>query len=292
MQDLRNGHADLFAVQRAFCDMILGEDDTAIKEVASPIPAKTDMFNWLGDNSRMLDPKEMNAIYHSSPHILQPTEMVEMAFKGRRDFFMFTTKRLISCDKKGIAGKSIEYLSIPWTSVVGFAVQSAGQILDLDSEMVIYTEIMYEPSQGEDDPPTPGMSMLEFGFNKAAVNILDIQKYLSARILGQERGIPIPPNMMAAAPSEGGLQSLLSRWGDDMKAIDSRELNTEFHTNAPILIDGEDLVMAFKAGRDFTLLTNKRILTIDTRGLTGKKRCYLSIPYCNVRAFGVESAGR
>jgi Bacterial PH domain len=225
---------------------------------------------------------------------------------------MFTTKRLISCDKKGIMGKSIEYTSLPWTSILGFSVATAG-LLDLDCELYIYTDIMYDYCDGSADlistnvidevvsiaadiltldDTSPGMSMLEFAFNKETVNIIDIHKYLSARILGREMGVTIPPNMMAAAPAEGFIENLLSRWGDDMIPINAQELNIEFHTSLPILIDGEDIVMSFKAGRDITLFTNKRILTINTRGLTGKKRWYYTIPYESIRAFSVESSGR
>lgn len=298
-QDLRKGGADLFAIQTAFCDMILGSDDTTVPDVDRKVghtAPPVSLLTWDGDNNRPLDANQMNTIFHTSPNILQPSEVVEMAFRGRRDMLLFTTKRLIAVDRKGIAGKSTEYLSIPWTSVLAFAVQTAGKHLDLDSEMIIYTDIMHKPAGGEDDPAEPAMAKLEYDFHKGLINILDIHKYLSARCLTMDnnRSTPIPSNVMtmSAAPSETGLENLLSRLGDDMKAIDPVELDREFHTNAPILLDGETVVMAFKAGRDMTTFTTKRVLHIDTQGWSGKKKLYVSIPYRSIRGFAIESAGR
>jgi hypothetical protein len=49
--------------------------------------------------------------------------------------------------------------------------------------------------------------------------------------------------------------------------------------------------MAFKAGRDSLVLTNRRYLYIDVQGFSGKRVSYASIPYTSMRAFSVESAG-
>jgi hypothetical protein len=75
--------------------MLLGKDDAIIEPtaVANPVDSKietmkwTDIFNWIGDNSKMLDANEMNKIYHTNPNILQPTEVVEMAFAGRHVYY-------------------------------------------------------------------------------------------------------------------------------------------------------------------------------------------------------------
>jgi Bacterial PH domain len=291
---LRNGKADLFAVQRAFSDMILGTDDVVIPDIDKKeghvAHTSVGLFTW--DNNRPMDAVEMNNLFHSSPNILQPSEIVELAFKCRRDILLFTTRRLIKCDRQGLTGKSVEYTSFPWFSILAFSVKTAGTYLDFDSELVIYTEIMYEPAQGEDVPAEPGMAEVEFDFQKGVINILDIQMYMSKRILGVGGGVAIPSNEILASRPEQGLENLLSRLFDDRKPIDSVELNREFHTTSPLLVDGEDVVMAFKAGRDLTVFTNKRIISIDTQGLTGKKKQYLSIPYKSVRAFAVESAGK
>jgi len=49
--------------------------------------------------------------------------------------------------------------------------------------------------------------------------------------------------------------------------------------------------MAFMVGRDTTVFTTKRVLSIDVQGWSGKRIEYKSIPYTSIQAFSVESAG-
>ena len=51
----------------------------------------------------------MNRVFHTNPPILQSSETVEMAFKGRRDLLLLTTKRVVKIDVKGLSGKRVEY---------------------------------------------------------------------------------------------------------------------------------------------------------------------------------------
>lgn len=44
--------------------------------------------------------------------------------------------------------------------------------------------------------------------------------------------------------------------------------------------------------RDSVVFTNKRLITINVQGLTGKKRDYSSLPYSKVQAWSIETAGR
>lgn len=60
---------------------------------------------------------------------------------------------------------------------------------------------------------------------------------------------------------------------------------------APILIAGEEIVNSFQSIRDGVVFTNKRIITINVQGLTGKKRDFTSLPYNKIQAFSVETAG-
>ncbi len=57
------------------------------------------------------------------------------------------------------------------------------------------------------------------------------------------------------------------------------------------LIDGEYVVGAYKSVRDGVVFTNKRIITINVQGLTGKKQDYTSLPYSKISAFSLETAG-
>ncbi|MGO2619509.1 MAG: PH domain-containing protein [Glutamicibacter ardleyensis] len=59
----------------------------------------------------------------------------------------------------------------------------------------------------------------------------------------------------------------------------------------PMLVQGEELLAAFKGVRDYVVFTNKRLIAVNVQGLTGKKRDYTSLPYARVQAFSVETAG-
>ncbi|MET0133792.1 MAG: PH domain-containing protein [Kibdelosporangium sp.] len=59
----------------------------------------------------------------------------------------------------------------------------------------------------------------------------------------------------------------------------------------PIIIPGEQLVMCFKAMRDFVVFTDKRLIAVNVQGMTGKKRDFTSLPYSRIQAFSVETAG-
>ena len=58
-----------------------------------------------------------------------------------------------------------------------------------------------------------------------------------------------------------------------------------------LLISGEEPVMAFHTVRDQLLFTNKRIISIDVQGITGKRKSYASMPYSKIQFFSIQTAG-
>ena len=76
--------------------------------------------------------------------ILVDEEELLAAYKLIRDMFVFTNMRLILIDKQGVTGKKAEYQTIPYSSIVRFAKESAG-ILDLDAELKIWIRGQSEP---------------------------------------------------------------------------------------------------------------------------------------------------
>ena len=70
--------------------------------------------------------------------------------------------------------------------------------------------------------------------------------------------------------------------------IDAKGLQKDLDA---LLIEGEQVVRAFKIIRDLFVFTDKRLLLIDKQGLTGKKAEYHSIPYRSISHFSVETAG-
>ncbi|MDO8308604.1 MAG: PH domain-containing protein [Actinomycetota bacterium] len=58
-----------------------------------------------------------------------------------------------------------------------------------------------------------------------------------------------------------------------------------------LLLDGEEVAIAFRGSRDMVCFTSKRIIAMNVQGLTGKKTDFTSLPYSKVQAFAVETAG-
>ena len=180
-----------------------------------------------------------------------------------RDITLFTTKRLITIDKKGLIGKKVEYFSMPWEKFVAFGVRSAGALIDFDTEVLLYTELDFFPgepgSPGDDNTPPrppiparPERSCLELDFNKNLVDLMALKYYLTRRIMEiskLERGAPIGLEALtSASPDPKGFERLFQWLGSDQRELDPTELDVEFHTNTKILLDDEKVLMAFKAG--------------------------------------------
>lgn len=68
----------------------------------------------------------------------------------------------------------------------------------------------------------------------------------------------------------------------------AQEINAEL---AEILADNEHVAHAYKMVRDLHVFTNKRLISIDKQGVTGKKVDYLSIPYKSITQFNVQTSG-
>ena len=68
--------------------------------------------------------------------------------------------------------------------------------------------------------------------------------------------------------------------------------NTDFlDMISDFLIEGEEIVGSYRSIRDGVVFTNKRILAINVKGITGKKKDFTSIPYNKITTFSLETAG-
>ena len=106
--------------------------------------------------------------YHAEfGQLLIDGEIIEAGFVVARDTFLFTNKRLILVDIQGISGRQLEYLSIPYSRIMKFSVQTGGSF-DLDAELKLWI--------GSETIP------LEKKFNKE-MNVYDVQKVLASHIL-------------------------------------------------------------------------------------------------------------
>lgn len=58
-----------------------------------------------------------------------------------------------------------------------------------------------------------------------------------------------------------------------------------------LLLDGEKIIDSYKSMRDGVVFTNKRIIAVNVQGITGSKKDFTSLPYKNIVAYSVETAG-
>lgn len=82
--------------------------------------------------------------------------------------------------------------------------------------------------------------------------------------------------------------SLISGWMGHASSVDVTKLQKEY---APLLIDGEQLVVAYQLVRDTFVFTTHRLILVDRQGITGHKVETMSIPYGSIVRFSKESAG-
>jgi len=116
-------------------------------------------------NAGVVESDQLNKDYGQ---LLSDGETIEVGFKVIRDTFVFTNKRLIIVDVQGMTGKKTEYMSIPYSKITKFSIETAGHF-DLDAELKLWI--------GSSQTP------LEKKFNKK-VNIYDLQKVLATHVLG------------------------------------------------------------------------------------------------------------
>lgn len=77
-----------------------------------------------------------------------------------------------------------------------------------------------------------------------------------------------------------------SAW--NLKPIAVEEVRGEVNG---LLTKGEFIVSAFKTIRDQLVFTNKRIISVDVQGVTGKRKSFASLPYSKVQFFTIQTPG-
>ncbi len=123
-RDLRKGKTDMYQLNMAFANKLMGGGSPSdkiprVSQYKGHIDPGASLIG--GSNNRPLDVAAVEKLYRSSPCILQSDEYVEMAFKGRRDLVIFTTKRIIDVDIQGFSGKKvrcIENFILHWKEII------------------------------------------------------------------------------------------------------------------------------------------------------------------------------
>lgn len=74
----------------------------------------------------------------------------------------------------------------------------------------------------------------------------------------------------------------------NLKPIETDAIRKEVHA---LLIDGEEVVMAFRTIRDQLVFTNMRIIAIDAQGVTATRKSFSMLPYARVQYFSIQTPG-
>ena len=76
------------------------------------------------------------------------------------------------------------------------------------------------------------------------------------------------------------------------KLIFKLKQNDEYRSRVTdLLLEGEKILGSFKALRDGVVFTDRRLIAVNVQGITGSKKDFTSLPYKNIIAFSVETAG-
>lgn len=118
------------------------------------------MFSRLMGNAGNVDAGKLKQEFGK---LLADDEDILSGFKVIRDTIIFTDRRVIMIDVQGITGRKKEYLSIPYSKITMFSVESAGSF-DLDAELKIWISGVSGPIQKQ--------------FNKSA-NVWELQSLLA-----------------------------------------------------------------------------------------------------------------
>lgn len=58
-----------------------------------------------------------------------------------------------------------------------------------------------------------------------------------------------------------------------------------------LFVPNEEIIGCYKGIRDYVVFTNKRIISVNVQGMTGKKKDFTSMPYSKIQVFSVETSG-
>lgn len=74
----------------------------------------------------------------------------------------------------------------------------------------------------------------------------------------------------------------------NLKPIDIAEVRDEVRG---LLVEGEEILCAFKTMRDQLVFTSKRVVSVDVQGITGTRKSFSSLPYSKVQYFAIQTPG-
>lgn len=147
--DFRSGKTDIMQIQKLLSGFIIGLP-TDGKIVFGPKNLANHERNAVGwnslaagffDNSKeIMEIDVIDEKLHNDIPMLLEEEDVLRAFRQARDMFVYTNRRFLIIDTKGISGQQVKYKTIPYKYMRAFEFETAGH-LDRDAEVYTYTTI-------------------------------------------------------------------------------------------------------------------------------------------------------
>lgn len=99
------------------------------------------LIDGLLGNASKIEPEKVQQEF---AQILTPGERVEHAYQLIRDTFVFTNLRLVFVNKQGLTGSKLSYMTIPYSKITRFSIETAGHF-DLEAELRIWLTGAHEP---------------------------------------------------------------------------------------------------------------------------------------------------
>lgn len=251
----------------------------SIKPFNSPVSTEVlstqNLFDWIGDNAQSIDPEAVDEKFHEEG-VLQGDEHIAFAFETGRDHLFITSRRIFVVDIQGMTGKRKEYMSVPLDMIRSWAVESAGSF-DRDMEFKAYFKGYWE-------------NKVEQDLRKGRADIVAVQSFIAHFVIGSADGnAALKSAQTVQAPSS--MDKFAGFLANNAYAEDPVFITETLRTSPAFLQADESVEAAFKCGRDTLLVTTKRVIVIDTKGMTGKSIEYTSYPLMYNKAFWVETEG-
>ncbi|MGO1229802.1 PH domain-containing protein [Glutamicibacter arilaitensis] len=95
------------------------------------------MIDFNNSSVFKLGPWDLSQVAPEIVPMMVTGEELLSAFKGARDYVVFSNKRLIAVNVQGMTGKKRDYTSLPYSKVQSFSVETAGTF-DLDAELDLW----------------------------------------------------------------------------------------------------------------------------------------------------------
>ena len=131
------------------------------------------MIDYLAGDSVRLDEAVVEAELMNIGALVH-NEKVKLAYKCGRDSVICTSKRMLYVDCQGISGKRIEYLSMRYSCIKAYEVETAGNFFDRDAHFKIYTNL------------DQSRRCLKTEIRKGQSDIMEVLWYFNNQLLGMD----------------------------------------------------------------------------------------------------------